>query len=142
MTQAKNGDTVQVHYTGRLGDGTIFDSSRDRDPLKFTLGQHQVIPGFEQAVIGMEPGQSRTAEISVDQAYGPRDEQLLLTIGRQQVPADIEIDVGDRVQIRRRDGGTLIATIAEISETSITLDGNHPLAGQDLTFDIELVAIV
>jgi FKBP-type peptidyl-prolyl cis-trans isomerase 2 len=141
MAQAKHGDTVKVHYTGKLSDGTIFDSSDGREPLEFTLGQQQVIPGFEQAVIGMGLGQSTTAEIEAAEAYGPRDERLVTQISRQQIPDDVEVSVNDRLQVRRSDGRTLVVTVTEISETSLTLDGNHPLAGKDLTFDIELVDI-
>ena len=141
MAQAKHGDTVKVHYTGKLSDGTIFDSSDGREPLEFTLGQRQVIPGFEQAVIGMDLGQSRTAEIEAAQAYGPRDERLVTQINRQQIPDDVKVSVNDRLQVRRSDGRTLVVTVTEVSETSLTLDGNHPLAGKDLTFDIELVDI-
>jgi FKBP-type peptidyl-prolyl cis-trans isomerase 2 len=142
MAQAKQGDTVRVHYTGTLNDGTVFDSSQGRDPLEFTVGQGRVIPGFEQAVVGMDLGESRTTNIPVPQAYGPRDEKLIMRIDRQQVPADVELAVDDQVQLRRRDGGMAIATVTEITESTVTLDGNHPLAGKDLTFDIELVEIL
>ena len=141
MTQAKQGDTVRVHYTGSLDDGTIFDSSQGRDPLEFTIGQGKVIPGFEQAVVGMDLGESRTAQIPVDQAYGPRDERMVLEIDREQVPEDIELEIGDQLQLRKRDGGMSIVTVTAMTESSVTLDGNHPLAGENLTFDIELVEI-
>jgi peptidylprolyl isomerase len=139
--QAKSGDTVQVHYTGRLNDGTVFDSSVERDPLQFTIGEDQVIQGFEQAVLGMSLGDSRTVEILVDDAYGPRDERLILVVDRAQLPEHIQPRVDDHLQVRRPDGGQLVVTVTEVSEQSVTMDGNHPLAGQDLTFDIELVAI-
>ena len=142
MTQAKQGDTVRVHYTGTLNDGTVFDSSQGRDPLEFTLGQGRVIPGFEEAVVGMDLGESRTTNIPVAQAYGPRDERLVMQVDRQQVPADVELAVDDQIQLRRRDGGMAIATVTAITESTVTLDGNHPLAGEDLTFDIELVEII
>jgi peptidylprolyl isomerase len=138
MAQAKQGDTVRVHYTGTLDDGTIFDSSQGRDPLEFTIGQGRVIPGFEQAVVGMGLGESRMAQIPVDQAYGPRDEHMVLEIDRQQVPEDVELEIGDQIQLRRRDGGTSIVTVTAMTESNVTLDGNHPLAGEDLTFDIKL----
>jgi peptidylprolyl isomerase len=142
MAQAQQGDTVRVHYTGTLSDGTVFDSSQGRDPLEFTLGQGKVIPGFEQAVIGMGLGESRTAQIPVNQAYGPRDERMVLEIDRQQVPEDVELEIGDQLQLRRRDGDMSVVTVTDMTESSVTLDGNHPLAGEDLTFDIELVEII
>jgi peptidylprolyl isomerase len=142
MTQAKLGDTVRVHYTGKLSDGTVFDTSSGRDPLQFTIGKAQVIPGFEKAVVGMDLGESRIAEIAVSQAYGPRDERLVLTVGKDQIPQDLQIEVNDRLQVRRPDGEALVVTVTGISEQDVTLDGNHPLAGQDLTFDIELIEIV
>lgn len=142
MAQAKQGDTVRIHYTGTLNDGTVFDSSQGRDPLEFTLGQGKVIPGFEQAVVGMDLGESRTANIPVAQAYGPRDEKLVMQVDRKQVPADVELEVDDQIQLRRRDGGMAVATVTAITEATVTMDGNHPLAGEDLTFDIELVEIL
>jgi peptidylprolyl isomerase len=141
MAQAKHGDTVKVHYTGKLSDGTVFDTSDGRDPLEFTVGQSQVIPGFERAVVGMDLGESRTAHIPAAQAYGARDERLVTQVSRQQIPDNVEMSVNDRLQVRRSDGRTLVVTVTDISENSVTLDGNHPLAGQDLTFDIELVDI-
>jgi peptidylprolyl isomerase len=142
MTQAKQGDTVRVHYTGTLDDGTVFDSSQGHAPLEFTIGQHKVIPGFEDAVLGMNLGASATAHIPVDQAYGPHDPQMIFEFERKQVPADVELEIGDQLQVRRRDGGMAVVTVTAITESSVTLDGNHPLAGEDLTFDIELVEIV
>jgi FKBP-type peptidyl-prolyl cis-trans isomerase 2 len=142
MARAKQGDTVRIHYTGTLNDGTVFDSSQGRDPLEFTLGQGKVIPGFEQAVVGMDLGESRTANIPVARAYGPRDEKLVMQVDRQQVPDDVELEVDDQIQLRRRDGGMAVATVTAITESAVTLDGNHPLAGKDLTFDIELVEIL
>jgi FKBP-type peptidyl-prolyl cis-trans isomerase 2 len=142
MTEAKQGDTVRVHYTGRLQDGTVFDSSQDREPLEFTIGENKVIPGFEQAVIGMDTGESKTAELEADQAYGQHSEQMVLEIDRDQVPEDVDLEIGGRLQLRRQDGGTAIVTVTNITDSNVTLDGNHPLAGKDLTFDIELVEIV
>jgi FKBP-type peptidyl-prolyl cis-trans isomerase 2 len=142
MTQAKQGDTVRVHYTGTLDDGTVFDSSQGRSPLEFTIGQHKVIPGFEQAVLGMDLGASTTAHIPVDQAYGQHDPQMIFEIERKQVPEDVELAIGDQLQVRRRDGGMAVVTVTAMTESNVTLDGNHPLAGKDLTFDIELVEIV
>jgi FKBP-type peptidyl-prolyl cis-trans isomerase 2 len=142
MTQAKTGDTVRVHYKGTLDDGTVFDSSEGREPLEFTIGENKVIPGFEQAVTGLDLGESVTAEIPADQAYGPRDERMILEVDRKQVPEDIELEIGSQLQLRRRDGGAAMVVVTAFTESSVTLDGNHPLAGKDLTFDIELVEIV
>lgn len=142
MTQAKLGDTVKVHYTGKLEDGTVFDTSIDRTPLEFTIGEGQIIPGFEQAVVGMNLGESKTTTIPVDKAYGPYREEMVLVIGREQFPADLHPEVGQRLQLHQVDGQTIIVTVTEVSEGSVTLDANHPLAGKDLIFDIQLVEIV
>jgi len=143
IQQAKIGDTVKVHYTGRLQDGTIFDTSVGSEPLEFTLGQGQgqVIPGFEQAVIGMQVGESKTVTIPADQAYGPRRDDMILEVSRDELPDDLEPTVGMYLQMNQGDGGIMIVTITEVSETTIKIDANHPLAGQDLVFDIELVEI-
>jgi peptidylprolyl isomerase len=141
IQQAKIGDTVKVHYTGRLQDGTVFDTSVGSEPLEFTLGQGQLISGFEQAVIGMQVGESKTVTIPVDQAYGPRRDDMVLEVGRDELPEDLEPKVGMQLQMNQGDGGIMIVTITEVSETTIKIDANHPLAGQDLTFDIELVEI-
>jgi FKBP-type peptidyl-prolyl cis-trans isomerase 2 len=141
IQQAKTGDTVKVHYTGRLQDGTVFDTSVGSEPLEFTLGQGQVIPGFEQAVIGMQVGESKTVTVPVDQAYGPRRDDMILEVSRDELPEDLEPVVGMLLQMNQGDGGIMIVTIIEVSETTIKIDANNPLAGQDLTFDIELVDI-
>lgn len=141
MVQAKQGDTVKVHYTGKLGDGTIFDSSLDRAPLQFTIGAGDIIPGFETAVLGMNPGESKTQVIPTDQAYGPHLEEMVVTIDRQQIPPDIQPEVGQQLQIQQPDGQVLPVVITDVSTASVTLDANHPLAGEDLTFDIQLVEI-
>jgi len=142
VAQAKQGDTVKVHYTGTLNDGTIFDSSQSRDPLQFTIGEKSVIPGFEQAVVGLSLGESVKTEIPADQAYGARDERMITEVPRDRIPQDLQIAVDDRLQVRRPDGGMAVVTVTAISDAGVTLDGNHPLAGMDLTFDIELVEIV
>jgi FKBP-type peptidyl-prolyl cis-trans isomerase 2 len=141
IQQAKIGDTVKVHYTGRLQDGTVFDTSVGSEPLEFTLGQGQIIPGFEQAVIGMQVGESKTVTIPADQAYGPRRDDMILEVSRDELPDDLEPTVGMQLQMNQGDGGIIIVTITEVSETTIKIDANHPLAGQDLTFDIKLVGI-
>ncbi len=137
----KTGDTVKVHYTGTLEDGTVFDTSVEREPLEFTLGQGQLIPGFEQGVIGMKVGESKTINIPADQAYGPHHDDLIQVIERSQLSEDLEPKVGQQLQMRGPDGRTIIVTITDVSETTITIDTNHPLAGQNLTFEIELVEI-
>ncbi|MFQ6107236.1 MAG: peptidylprolyl isomerase [Thermoplasmata archaeon] len=142
MAKAKNGDTVQVHYTGKLEDGTVFDTSSDSDPLEFTIGEGQIIPGFEQAVIGMATGESKTVEVLADEAYGPHIEGLIVVFDRKELPPQLEPEVGRKLQISQPDGATAVVTIVEVTESSVTIDANHPLAGKDLTFDIELVAIV
>ena len=141
IQQAKTGDTVKVHYTGRLQDSTVFDTSVGGEPLEFTLGQGQIIPGFEQAVIGMRVGESKTVTIPVDQAYGPRRDDMILKVERAELPENLEPEIGMQLQMNQGDGGIMIVTITDVSETTITIDANHPLAGQDLTFDIELVEI-
>lgn len=142
MVQAQRGDTVQVHYTGKLEDGTVFDTSTNRDPLQFTIGEGQIIPGFEQAVVGMNPGESKTVTIPMDQAYGPHREEMVLEVDRKQFPDHLNPEVGQQLQVRQQNGQTMIVTVVEVSETNVTLDANHPLAGEDLTFDIHLVGIV
>ena len=142
MTQAKSGDTIKIHYTGKLADGTVFDTSANRDPLQFTIGEGQVIPGFEQAVIGMNPDETKTAEIPADKAYGPRREEMVLVVDRSQLPPDFKPEVDQRLQVRQADNQNFIVTVTGVSESSVTLDANHPLAGKDLIFDIRLVEIV
>ncbi len=143
MAQAANGSTVQVHYTGRLEDDSVFDSSRERDePLKFTIGEEQVIPGFEDAVEGMEPGDEKTVDIPSDEAYGPYRDDMVLEVDRGQLPEDLDPEVGQRLQLRQQNGEVVNVTLTEISDEEVTLDANHPLAGKDLSFDIELVDIV
>lgn len=140
MTQAKIGSQVKVHYTGRLEDGTQFDSSREGQPLEFTIGSGQIIPGFEQAVIGMTPGESKTATIPADQAYGPHYDEMVIEVPRQQIPAHIEPEVGQKLEIHQSDR-VIDVTVTEVSHTSVTLDANHPLAGKDLVFDIQLMEL-
>jgi FKBP-type peptidyl-prolyl cis-trans isomerase 2 len=141
MAQAKPGDIVKIHYTGRLEDGTVFDSSANREPLEFTLDGGQVIPGFEQAVLGMTPGESKTEKIPMDQAYGPHRPEMVLEVSRQQMPPELQPEVGQQLQVQQPDGQTIPVFVTEVTESTVTLDANHPLAGEDLTFDIELVEI-
>jgi peptidylprolyl isomerase len=142
MTQAKQGDTVRVHFTGKLNDGTVFGTSADRDPLQFTIGKGRILEGFQQAVVGMNAGESKTTKIPAEEAYGAHDEEMVLVVDRKQIPEDIEPEVGDELTIRQPDGETFLVTVAEVSDSGVTLDANHPLAGEDLTFDIQLVEIV
>ncbi|MBU0674917.1 MAG: peptidylprolyl isomerase [Proteobacteria bacterium] len=141
MTQAKNGDTVKINYTGKLNDGTVFDSSEGREPLAFTLGSGQVIPGFEEAVLGMTIGASKNIAIPVEKAYGPRNEELVMTAPLEQVPPDLNPEVGQQLQLSGPNNELIVVQVVEVTEESITLDANPPLAGEDLIFDIELVAI-
>ena len=142
MAQAKHGDTVKVHYTGKLEDGTVFDTSINRDPLQFTIGEGQIIPGFEQAVVGMNPGESKTTKVPADKAYGSHHKEKVLLARRNQFPVDLKPEVGQKLQIRRTDGQTTVVTVTAVSGSSVTLDANHPLAGKDLTFDIQLIQLV
>jgi peptidylprolyl isomerase len=141
MAQAKNGDTVKVHYTGKLEDGMVFDSSENREPLEFTIGEGKIIPGVEQAVIGMSPGESKTEKIPADQAFGPYREELIHEVDRQQIPVDVELKVGKRLQFRHANGRATQALVTDVSESKVTLDANHPLARSDLVFDIQLLEI-
>ena len=137
---ATSGDSVRIHYTGRLDDGTVFDSSEGRAPLAFTLGGGQVIAGFDQAVTGMEPGESLTVRIPAEEAYGTRREDMVLDVPRSAFGEDTP-ETGMRVQLGLDGGGSLDAAIVEVGDETVTLDANHPLAGQALTFDIELVSV-
>ena len=141
MTQAKTGHTVKVHYTGTLDDGTTFDTSAEREPLEFTLGDKQMIPGFENAVMGMAVDESKTFKIPGDQAYGPHHDDRMIEIGRDQVPADMTIEVGQQLELAGQDGGRVIVVVKELTDEKVTMDANHPLAGQDLNFEIKLVEI-
>jgi FKBP-type peptidyl-prolyl cis-trans isomerase 2 len=136
---ASEGDTVRVHYTGKLPDGSEFDSSRDREPLEFTLGEGRVIPGFTDIVEGMDPGDSKTQTVEPERAYGERDEERMIEVDREQVPEDIEI--GEQLEVQHPDGQRARVSVAEIDEETVTLDGNHPLAGRELTFEVELLEI-
>jgi len=141
MLQAKTGDTVIVHYTGKLEDGTVFDSSVEGEPLQFSIGEGNLIPGFEQAVIGMSPGDLKTELIPADQAYGPHHEEMVLVLDRQQLPPDMPVEVGVQLQLNQGSDELIPVIITEVTEAEVTLDANHPLAGENLTFDIQLVAI-
>lgn len=143
MAQAKKGDTVKVHYTGKLTTGEVFDSSEEsgNGPLEFTIGEGDVIPGFEEAVIGMNAGEAKTVTIPVDQAYGPRMEELVAEVEREYLPQDAEPKLGQQYEVTQDDGQVFNVTVTEMNDTTVTLDANHPLAGRDLVFEITLVEI-
>jgi len=141
MTQAKAGDTVQFHYTGTLNDGSVFDTSEGRAPLSFTLGTGEIIPGLEAAIDGMEVGEKKTVTIPSDEAYGDYQPEARQAVPRDSIPDHIPLDPGTMLQMQTPDGRTVAVTVAEADEASVTLDANHPLAGKDLTFDVELVRI-
>ena len=142
MAQAKIGDVVKVHYTGKLKDGTVFDTSVEREPLKFELGKGDVIPGFEKAVVDMKPGDSKTVEIESEKAYGPYREEMVAVVEKSKLPKDLSPKVGQQLQVRHDDGKTIVVTVKEITDSNIKVDANHPLAGKDLIFEIKLVEIV
>jgi peptidylprolyl isomerase len=158
MAQAKNGDKVRVHYTGTLEDGSIFDSSEpDSDecsddscgcggqeggPLEFVIGEGNLIPKFEAAVVGLEPGQKVQVRIASEDAYGPRAEEMVAVLERSEIPADINPEPGQQMEVILQDGSAMPVMVTEVTDTTVTLDANHPLAGQDLTFDITLVEIL
>lgn len=149
MAQAKEGDKVRVHYTGRLEGGEVFDSSEcaeqecgcEAGPLEFTVGEGEVIPGFEKAVIGMNVGETKTFTIPVDEAYGQRNDEMVVAVERSHIPADMTPEVGMRLEVTQEDGREFPVVITEVTDTHVTIDANHPLAGRDLTFDIKLVEI-
>lgn len=142
MTQAKAGDTVRIHYTGTLDDGSVFDSSQGRDPLQFTVGSGEIIPGLDSAIQGMAQGEEKTVTVPSAEAYGPHDPAGRQEVPRAQVPDNIPLDPGTALQVSRADGSVIPVTVAEVTEEVVVLDTNHPLAGKDLTFQVALVEIV
>lgn len=141
MATANQGDTVRVHYTGKLDDGTVFDTSKEGEPIEFTIGEGQVIPGFEEAVVGMEPGESISTTVPPEKGYGDRQNERIVTVERERFPDGIEPEVGQRLEVQQPDGSSIPVTVARVSDEDVTLDANHPLAGRDLTFDLELVEV-
>lgn len=141
MANAKDGDRVTVHYTGTLEDGTVFDSSRDGDPLEFTLGENQVIPGFEKALVGMAVGETKKIIIPCEEAYGRYKDEHVGYVDRSHLPQGVDLEVGMILEARAPDGQVTKVRIKELTDESVVLDGNHPLAGFALTFDLELVAV-
>ena len=141
MASAKKGDTAKVHYTGTLNDGTVFDSSRERDPLEFQVGAGQLIPGFDQAVDGMAVGETKTVKIPAEQAYGPHRAEMVIDVDKTQFPEGLNPEVGQQLQTQDNQGQPLVVTVTAIDGDKVTLDANHPLAGKDLNFEIELVEV-
>jgi FKBP-type peptidyl-prolyl cis-trans isomerase 2 len=141
MTKAKNGDAVKIHYKGRLEDGEVFDDSKNQEPLAFVVGSGEVMPGIEKAVIGMESGETRSIEVAPEEAFGERQEELVIRIGKSALPDHIAPTLGQRLTMQHPDGGRIDVEIVEADEETITLDANHPLAGHTLFFDLVLVEI-
>lgn len=141
MKKVNNNDNISLHYKGTLNNGELFDSSEGRDPLKFEVGAGQVIPGFDKAVVGMEVEESKKFTIPADEAYGQVKEELVYEVPKNAIPADLNPTKGQRLVSNLEDGRQIPVTVAKVTEETITLDANHPLAGQDLTFDIKIVSI-
>ena len=141
MTQVKSGDTVRIHYTGTLLDGSTFDSSEGRDPLEFVVGSGQIIPGLDVALPGMEVGEKKEVNVPCADAYGPINPAMRQAIPREGIPDDIPLEVGIQLQMQSPEGQVLPVTVVEMDDATVTLDANHLLAGKDLTFNIELVSI-
>ncbi len=141
MSKVKKGDTVKVHYTGTLKNGEIFDSSQNKEPLEFTMGQGQLIPGFEKAVENLEVGESTTVNIPSEEAYGELRDDLIISVPKNQLPADITPELGMQLQVNQENGQPVPVRIVEITDENLTLDANHPLAGEDLTFEIKLIEV-
>lgn len=141
MAQANKGDTVQVHYTGTLEDGTVFDTSVEREPLSFKLGDGMVIAGFEKAVLGMNEGETKSVDIAPEEGYGEYHEEMTISVPKRQLPPNIEPEVGMMLQVRTEDGGAQHVVIKEITDEDLVLDGNHPLAGKKLNFELTLVKV-
>ena len=142
MSEAKTGDTVRIHYTGTLTDGSEFDSSAGGDPLEFTIGSGQIIPGLDREIAGMAVGGTKTATVAADEAYGQHQPEAVQEMPRDAVPEDINLVVGNRLQATTADGQQMVVTIAAVTDETVTMDANHPLAGEDLVFEVELVEIV
>lgn len=141
MSQVKTGDIVGIHYTGTLLDGTKFDSSEGRDPLEFEVGSGQIITGLDAALPGMAVGDRKTVKVPCDQAYGPINPEMRQAVPREGIPADVPLDIGTQLNVQTPDGQAMQVMIVAVDEATVTIDANHALAGQDLTFDIELMSI-
>ncbi len=141
MGQATDGNKVKVHYTGKFEDGQVFDSSKDREPLEFTIGEGQVIPGFEKEIRGMSEGDTKSITLQPEDAYGPRRDELMVDVKKSDFPENISPEVGQPLQMRRPDGQTVNVVVTNVQDETVTLDANHPLAGKVLIFDVELVEV-
>lgn len=141
MSQAKDGDTVKVHYTGTLENGEVFGTTKDGEPLELTLASGKIIPGFEKGITGMEVGDTKTITVPPGEAYGPRRKELIVDIKKTDLPEDITPAIGKQLQIRQKDGNPIEVTITDMDEDTVTLDANHPLAGNTLLFEVELLEI-
>ena len=141
MAQAKKGDQVAIHYTGKLSDGSVFDSSMDSKPLSFTLGEGQVIEGFEEAVYGMTEGEQKSVTIPPEKAYGERNEEMLVDVPRSQFPDNINPEEGQQIQIENEKNEEMLVYVSKVTDNTVTLDANAPLAGEELTFELDLVSI-
>lgn len=142
MSEAKNGDTVRIHYTGTLTDGSQFDTSAGREPLEFTIGSGQIIPGLEKEIEGMKVGDKSTVTVPAAEAYGPHQPEGVQEVPRSNIPTNINLAVGTQLQGMTPDGRQMNLTVTGLTDETVTLDANHPLAGKDLVFDVELVEIV
>jgi FKBP-type peptidyl-prolyl cis-trans isomerase 2 len=141
MAAAKDGDKVKVHYKGTLDDGSVFDSSAGKEPLEFTLGAGGIIPGFENGVKGMEKGEKKTIKIPCAQAYGPIQPDGITEVPKTEFPKDLDLQLGRQFQMSDGEGSVFVVTVINVTDDKVTIDGNHPLAGKDLTFELELVSI-
>lgn len=141
MAQVKNGDVVKVHYTVRLEDGTVFDSTKDHEPFMLTIGLGQVLPSFEEALMEMKPGETKTIKVPAEEAYGLHSEELITKVERNVFPEDFKFEVGQNLQIQEG-GQETVVTVKEVTDSAVTFDKNHPLAGKDLIMDIELLEIL
>ena len=141
MSQVKENDTVKLHYTGKLKDGQVFDSSEDREPIEFKVGEGKIIPGLENGVIDMKVSEKKTIEIAKDDAYGDSSDELFQQVKKEQLPEDIKPEVGMGLVSKNEDGSERQLRVAEVNDDHIVVDANHPLAGKDLIFDVELVEI-
>lgn len=141
MEGVREGDVVHVHYTGKLQEGEVFDSSQEKEPLQLKVGEGKIIPGFEQALIGMQPGEKKTFDLAPEEAFGDRKDELVHVIERKQVPPDLKLEVGMQLALEAQGQEPIPAQVVDLSETTVTLDTNHPLAGKALTFEIDVVDI-
>ncbi len=141
MEGIREGDRVQVHYTGKLQSGEVFDSSQGREPLDLTIGEGKIIPGFEQALLGMQTGDKKSFDLTPDQAFGERKDELVHVIQKEQIPSDIKLEIGMQLALEGQQKEPIPAQVVDISESTVTLDTNHPLAGKDIIFEVDVVEI-